>query len=91
MNTLIKNLADSCRFKIGETYTNRKGEKCTIKDIRLTFSASGEWIATKYVVAHTFMGQEIINYDVVDTTIARALMCKHGYIGKECKLEGVAQ
>jgi len=69
----IKNLVTACRFKIGTKYTDRKGYECEIINVRLTFDASGDWTDTRYVVSHKLMGQDIIDYNVVDTTIARAL------------------
>jgi hypothetical protein len=69
----IKNLVKACRHSIGTKYTNRKGQACEVVDVLLTFNATGEWTDTKYVVAHTFMGQDIIEKDVNETTIARRL------------------
>lgn len=69
----IKALVNSCRFKIGTTYTNRKGQFCEIVDFHLTFDGDGEWTDTRYVVAHKLMGNDVLEHGICDTTIARAL------------------
>jgi hypothetical protein len=65
------------RFKIGQTYThvrpNSKQER-TIVDILETYNSKGELVKIRYVTEHSFMGQKLTDYDVLETSIARALL-----------------
>lgn len=64
------------KFQIGQRYkTQGKNSKiCTIKDIHKTYNSSGEMVKLRYVSEHEFLGQMVIDYDVLETTIARGLM-----------------
>jgi hypothetical protein len=60
------------RFQIGHKYRKR-GKNCpvcTVTDIHTTFNSKGEVVKQRYVATHEFMGQTIVETDVVDATIA---------------------
>lgn len=56
---------------IGTKYQNRGKRKdiCTVIDILKTYNNAGDLVQTRYVAEHTFMGQQVIERDVVATTI----------------------
>lgn len=68
------------RFPIGTTYTikrrasRNKAATCvthTVIDCHKTYNAAGELVLLRYVTTHPFAGQEITDYGVCDTEIAR--------------------
>lgn len=64
------------RFPIGLTYTlKRKNSKQvrTIVDYLQTFNLNGDLVNIRYVTEHSFMGQTIRDYDVIEVSIARCL------------------
>lgn len=61
------------RFKIGQQFTNRKDQLCTITDIFKTYNHAGDLVKIRYAVSHNFLNQTITDYDVVDPTIAKAI------------------
>lgn len=65
------------RFKIGQTYLHKRPNSeqlRTIVDIHQTFNSKGELVKIRYVTEHSFMGQKLTDYDVLETSIARALL-----------------
>jgi len=62
-------------IEIGTVYTanNKRKDVCTVVDIHKTYNNAGELVKTRYVATHVFMGQTVYDYDVVATTIQRAL------------------
>lgn len=62
------------KFKIGQQFrpVGKQARICTIEDIHRTYNSKNELVKVRYVVSHTFMGQTIMDYDCVETTIARA-------------------
>lgn len=65
------------RFKIGTKFkTGGKHPRLsTVIDVHRTYSAvTGELVKLRYVSTHEFLGQQVHDYDVVDTTIARGLV-----------------
>lgn len=58
-------------YPIGTTYTNRKGQTCTVTDVWTTTDSSGEVVRIRYVTVHQFCGQWVAESDVVPVTIAK--------------------
>ena len=56
---------------IRKGYKHPKEEE--VIDIHTTRNAIGEIVKVRYVCAHEFMGQQVIDYDVPKTTILRAI------------------
>lgn len=68
------------RFKIGQQYTTKHGKATrlhTIVDILRTYNDKGGLVKVCYVATHELMGQAIVDHEVCDTTIARALWNDH--------------
>lgn len=61
------------KIEIGTKYTNRKGQECEVIDILKTFNSKDELVSVRYVTTHQFMGQSVLDGNVVATTILRAL------------------
>lgn len=65
------------RFTIGTEFIRRITPKLKrterIVDIYRTYNDAGELVKLRYVTAHDFLGQTVLDYDVNDTTIARCL------------------
>lgn len=68
------------KFPIGTKYTVQRGKQVkkeyTIEDILYTYNQAGELIRLRYVSYSLLMGQKVYEYDVVETTIAKALYTK---------------
>lgn len=66
------------KFPIGTQYETRGKVKrlCTVIDILRTYNIAGELVSIRYVASHDFMGQTVLNRDVVETTIAMGLVSK---------------
>lgn len=60
------------RFKIGQQYMGRGSQPKlhTVTDIYKTYNSNGELVKIRYAASCNFMGQTLVNHDVVDTTIA---------------------
>lgn len=60
------------RFKIGTKFKTRGKypRECTVVDILKTYNSKGELVEIRYVTTHEFMGQTVIDKNVVDATIA---------------------
>ena len=63
------------RFTIGTQYMSAGKYKrlCTVCDILKTYNNAGELVCIRYVATHDFMGQTVMDCQVVDATIARGL------------------
>lgn len=67
------------KFPIGTQFirVSAKGKRrdlCTVVDIYRTYNAEGKLVSLRYVAEHDFMGQKVMDYDVVETTIMLAQM-----------------
>jgi len=65
------------RFPIGTQYLHKRGKVeriCTVVDILKTYNHTGELVSIRYVSEHEFLGQKVLDRDVVDATIARNLI-----------------
>jgi hypothetical protein len=60
-------MAPDPKFPIGTKYRTRgkAPRDCTVVDILRTFNAKDELVSVRYVSAHEFMGQIVIDRDVV--------------------------
>ena len=69
-------MSDEPRFAIGTQYQTRDKhpKTCTVLDILKTTNADGDVVKVRYVSQHLFAGQQILDRDVCDTTIARGLV-----------------
>jgi len=47
---------------------------CTIIDILKTYDSKNELVKTRYVASHMFMGQVVIDSEVVNATVALGLL-----------------
>lgn len=64
------------KYEIGTEFSLTYGgvrKYFTIVDILKTYNSKGEQVRLRYVTEHKLMGQAVRDYDVVETTIARAL------------------
>jgi hypothetical protein len=65
------------KYPVGTVFTKRvaKGvtQECTVVDFEVTRNLAGEIVRARYVTSHSFLGQTILERDVVQTTIDRAL------------------
>jgi len=64
------------RFPIGFKYIDNRSKRKdehTVVDYRLIFNLNMELVTFRYVTKHTFMGQDIINSEVLENTIQRNL------------------
>ena len=65
------------RFPVGTKFV-RVGRKHarveTVTDFLVTRNLAGEPVQTRYVATHQFLGQEVTDSDVLETTIARGLV-----------------
>ncbi len=64
------------QFPIGTKFTPRgkNRSECEVVDILRTYNAKGEQVKLRYVCRYPFLGQDVYNYDIVETTIKMALM-----------------
>ena len=68
------------RFPIGTKFLSSGKDVCTVVDILKTYNNAGELVRIRYVAAHPFMGQDVYDYDVVDTTIAMRLLPEYQHL-----------
>ena len=63
-------------YPIGTAYQSSGKHKhtCTVIDVHKTYNSLGVLVKLRYVSQHQFLGQTVTDYDVVPTTIKRALM-----------------
>jgi hypothetical protein len=63
------------RFTIGTQFKSGKMDRvCTIVDIYRTYSKLGNLVAVRYVATHEFMGQTIVEKDILEITVAKGLI-----------------
>jgi hypothetical protein len=64
------------KFKVGTKYrTRHKNPKlCTVVDILKTYNLAGELVSIRYQSVHECLGQNVVEGDVVETTIAMGLI-----------------
>ena len=64
-------------YPIGLKFTMKRGKQssreCEIIDHLTTTNAAGEVVKFRYAIAYDFMGQRMVDRDIVKTTIDRAL------------------
>lgn len=63
------------KFSIGQQYRTRgkASHICTVTDIWKTYNAAGDLVKVRYVATHEFMGQQVEDCDVCETTILMSL------------------
>lgn len=63
-------------YAIGQQFKTcgKQPHYCTVTDILKTFNAAGQLVRVRYVATHVFAGQQIIDRDVLEMTIARGLI-----------------
>ena len=64
------------KFPIGTQFKTRGRHPrlCTVVDIHWTYNSDNELVKMRYVATHVVMGQIIMEYDVVETTILMGLV-----------------
>lgn len=62
-------------YAIGTKFMTRgkSPRLCTVIDIHRTYNSAGELVRIRYVATHEFMGQTMVDGDVVATTIAMGI------------------
>lgn len=72
-------------FSVGTQYVEKRKHgtrECTVIDILYTFHADGTFSHYRYVVRYEYLGQTMIDKDVVDVTIQKAMWpSSHGKDG----------
>lgn len=60
------------RFAIGQQFISRGKHPrlFTVRDILKTYNSKGEMVKLRYVATFELMGQQVTDYDVVETSIA---------------------
>lgn len=58
-------------YPIGTTYTNQKGQICTVADVWTTTDSRGDVVSISYVTVHSFCGQLVSEIRVMPITIAK--------------------
>jgi hypothetical protein len=69
MNTEITKYAVGTKF----IPTGKIKRICTVVDMLTTYSLTGEIVKIRYVAAHDFCGQQVLDFDVCAATIAMGL------------------
>ena len=69
-------MKDLHRFPIGTQYKTRGKHPrlCTVVEQLTTTDSNGEVVKRRYVSKHSFLDQDVFDYDVVETTIAMGLV-----------------
>ena len=72
----------TARFPVGTKFlsSGKRKDVCTVVDILKTYNNAGELVSIRYVATHPFMGQDVYDYDVVDTTIAMRLLPEYQHL-----------
>lgn len=73
------------RFPIGTQFFTRSKNPylCTVTEQYTTTDSRGKIVRMYYAAQHSFLGQVVVDHDVVDTTIARGLIPEYQYLLKE--------
>jgi len=60
------------KFKIGQKFKTRGKQKhiCTVTDIYKTYNSKNELVRVRYAAVHEFLGQQVTDHNVTETTIA---------------------
>lgn len=69
------------KFPIGTKFQTRTGKAsrlCTVIDHMTVTNSKGEVVKTFYQASHDFCGQQVIDHDVCEVTIARGLITDGG-------------
>lgn len=64
------------RYPVGTKFMKRYGkvmQEHTVRDYYVTRNLAGEVVRERYVTTHEVMGQLVFDFDISETTIARAL------------------
>ena len=63
------------KFKIGTKFKTRGKHPrlCTVIDQLTTYNSTGDIVKIRYVATHSFMGQILTNYDVVEAAISMGI------------------
>ena len=67
----------NAQFEIGMKFSRKVGKRTqeeTIVDIYTTTNGKGEVVRICYACAHEYMGQMVVDHDVCQATIARAVL-----------------
>ena len=77
----MKKISDTFepRFSIGTRFKT-KHKEWEIVDYLRTYNMAGELMQFCYVAKTNVMGQDLIDYDVVDATIARSIFHETGHL-----------
>lgn len=61
------------KFQIGTKYKTRgkMSRICTVVDILRTYNNAGELTSVRYISSYEFLGQTMLDRDVMETTILR--------------------
>lgn len=68
------------KFPVGTKFMRRHpanpkyAHVCAVTDYHVTRNLAGEIVRERYVATHEFLGQQIEESDIVETTIARGLI-----------------
>lgn len=64
------------RFPVGTRFRTRGKypRECVVVDYHVTRNLAGEIVKARYVATHQFIGQEVVDLDVPETTIAMGLI-----------------
>ena len=65
------------KFPIGTQFNSRNGRAsrlCTVTDQMTVTNSKGEVVKTFYQASHEFCGQQVVDHDVCEVTIARGLV-----------------
>ena len=68
------------KFPIGTQFMSTGGKNkkvCTVVDHLTTTNSKGEVVSLRYVAMHWFMGQQMLDANVCETTIARNVTCAY--------------
>lgn len=63
------------KYPIGTKFKTRgkHPKECVVVDYLTTTNLAGDVVKQRYVTQHSFLGQIVTDYDVVETTISRGL------------------
>jgi len=64
------------QYRVGTKFKTRgrHPRECTVIDIWKTYNTAGELVRIRYVATHEIMSRLVIDYDVLETTIAMGLL-----------------
>jgi hypothetical protein len=64
------------RFAIGTQFRSggKNPQVYTVRDILKTYNGAGELVRIRYVAGRILMGQEVLDHDIVEFTIAKGMV-----------------